>query len=117
MEVKPRKIASSASYSFTFEIEKTLESSDWIKLGFPQGTIIDPPIPEQEPERTLRLKRFNEIIVIGLSPCGPCPTLPKMEYYPDGSMKSIQVYTPIKIDPSLPGYDIISIVCPEECGV
>lgn len=116
MKVKPRKIGSSASYNFTFEIEKTLESSDWIKLGFPQGTIIDPPIPEQEPERTLRLKRFNEIIVIGLSPCGPCPTLPKIEYYPDGSMKSIQVYTPIKIDPSLPGYNIISIVCPEECG-
>lgn len=116
MDIKPRKIASSASYSFTFEIEKTLEISDWIKFGFPQGTLIDPPIPEQEPERTLRLKRFNEIIVIGLSPCGPCPTLPKIEYYPDGSMKIIQVYTPIKIDPSLPGYDIISIVCPEECG-
>lgn len=116
MEVKPRKAGLAATYNFVFELEKTLEHSDWIKLGFPQGTIIDPPIPEQEPEKTRRLVKINELIAIAYSPCGACPILPKIEYYPDGSMKSLQVSSPIKIDPSLPGYKELVVTCPDLCG-
>jgi hypothetical protein len=116
MIIQPRKIATPSTYRYVFTIEKKLEVHDWIRLGFPRGTIIDPPIPTDPHERETRLKQIIESMSIGLSPCSACQGLPIIQYYPDGSMETLQFNTHIALDPLVEGYSIITITVPDVCG-
>ncbi|HOI25757.1 MAG TPA: stalk domain-containing protein [Caldisericia bacterium] len=116
MEVRPRVANKAATYRFHFTIEKLLEVHDWIKLGFPKGTIIEPPLPEEKVARDARLKQIIESMSIGLSPCSACQGLPIIAFYPDGSMQSLTFNSHIELDPSKEGYRDIVVTVPDTCG-
>jgi hypothetical protein len=116
MEVRPRVANKASTYRFHFTIEKLLEVHDWIKLGFPRGTIIEPPLPEEKAARDARLKQIIESMSIGLSPCSACQGLPIIAFYPDGSMQSLTFNSHIELDPSKDGYSDIVITVPDTCG-
>lgn len=116
MEVRPRVANKAATYRFHFTIEKILEVHSWIKLGFPRGTIIEPPLPEEKAARDARLKQIIESMSIGLSPCSSCQGLPNIVFYSDGSMQSLTFNSHIELDPSKDGYRDIVITVPDTCG-
>jgi hypothetical protein len=116
MIIQPRKIGVATTYKFVSTIEKKLIVHQYIKLGFPQGTIIDPPIPTDPHDREERLKRIIESMSIGLSPCSACQGLPDIQYYEDGSMKSLKFNTHIDLDPKVEGYSTIIVTVPDVCG-
>jgi len=116
MTIQPRKVGVPATYKFIFTIERKMEVHDWIKLGFPKGTIIEPPIPTDPHEKEVRLKQIIESMSIGLSPCSACQGLPIIQYYDDGSMESLMFNTHIALDPNVEGYSIIIVTVPDVCG-
>lgn len=116
MLIQPRKVGVPATYKFVATIEKKLVVHQYIKLGFPMGTIIEPPIPTEPHAREERLKRIIESMSIGLSPCSACQGLPDIQYYEDGSMKSLKFNTHIDLDPAVDGYSTITVTVPDVCG-
>ena len=116
MIVQPRQVNKSATYRFIFTIEKTLKVHEWIKLGFPQGTVIDPPIPQEDGPRRARLTQIIESMSIGLSPCSSCQGLPDITYYPDGTMRDLTFKSHIELNPELEGYSEIVVTVPDTCG-
>ncbi|MDD4664250.1 MAG: hypothetical protein PHD83_06285, partial [Caldisericia bacterium] len=116
MDIKSRQAGKKATYKFIFTIEKIVEVHTEIKLGFPQGTVIEPPIPEKDPERRERLTRIIESMSIGLSPCSACQGLPVIDFYDDGTMKSLKFNSHIELDPAKEGYSTITVTVPDVCG-
>jgi len=115
MEIYPRKAGVSATYRFHVTLEKKVELYRYILFGFPQGTTITPPMPTDPKELEERLKKINELIAF-LSPCKACKDLPVLEYYPDGSLKSLKFFSNAELDPHLAGYSQVAITIPEACG-
>jgi hypothetical protein len=87
VDVQPAKISSVGTYKFTFTVEKTFMVHHWIKIVFPPGTVLNPPLPEDEKERRERLDKMLDYIYFGSTPCGPCGTLPIFTMLADGSLE------------------------------
>ncbi len=115
MIVQPRKVATRATYRFNVTIEKKLEVHKSITLVWPPGTIIDPPIPEDEKKRKERLTQIIESMSIGLSPCSACQGLPDIEETPEGGI-SLRFNTHIELNPEIEGYRDIVVTVPDTCG-
>lgn len=96
MDIYPRKAGTKATYKFIVTIEKAIHVHDYIKLGFPQGTKIDKPRPGD-----------SENPLFGMM----------LEYYQDGSLKSLKFTSRIEIDPSLEGYSTITVTVPDIAGI
>lgn len=115
MTVQPRKVATRATYRFNVTIEKRLKVHEAITLVWPPGTIIDPPIPEDEKKRKERLTQIIESMSIGLSPCSACQGLPVIEDTPEGGI-SLRFNTHIELNPEIEGYSDIVVTVPDTCG-
>jgi hypothetical protein len=115
MIVQPRKVATRATYRFNVTIEKRLKVHEAITLVWPPGTIIDPPIPEEEKKRKERLTQIIESMSIGLSPCSACQGLPVIEETPEGGI-SLRFNTHIELNPEIEGYSDIVVTVPDTCG-
>jgi hypothetical protein len=87
VDVQPQKIGTVGTYKFTFTVEKTFMVHHWIKIVFPPGTVLNPPLPEDEKERRERLDKMLDYIYFGSTPCGPCGTLPIFTMLADGSLE------------------------------
>lgn len=115
MTIQPRKVATRATYRFNVTIEKRLKVHAAITLVWPPGTIIDPPIPEEEKKRKERLTQIIESMSIGLSPCSACQGLPVIEETPEGGI-SLRFNTHIELNPEIEGYSDIVVTVPDTCG-
>jgi len=115
MIVQPRKVATRATYRFNVTIEKRLAVHEAITLVWPPGTIIDPPLPEDEKKRKERLTQIIESMSIGLSPCSACQGLPVIEDTPEGGI-SLRFNTHIELNPEIEGYSDIVVTVPDTCG-
>ena len=90
----PRKVGTIATYRFIFTAEEKLETSQWVKLGFPRGTTM-PPLPEERRERDRTLIRILESMYMShpgrFHNCNLLTGgLPILTFYDDGSLESIQ---------------------------
>lgn len=65
VEVTPKVCGESASYSFQFTFEDSLEPSQWKSFTFPPGTTLNPPLPEEKEARDNRLRVISNAFSFG----------------------------------------------------
>lgn len=97
VDVQPQKIRTIGTYKFTFTVEKTVEVHQYVKMVFPPGTTLTPPLPKDEKERKDRLWKMLDYIYFGTTPCGPCGSLPIFTTLDDGSLE-IKLNTVVQYD-------------------
>ena len=128
MDLFPKRINTSANYVFHFTSEEGLDPNDWIKMGFPQGTVM-PLIPTERAERDRALKRIIESMILTypnhLSFCCSLQGMPTLTFYDDGTLESIQfTLGSHAIDPddekdlevSITVSEVLEIKTPQEAG-
>jgi len=113
VDVQPAKISSVGTYKFTFTVEKNFNVHQYVKIVFPPGTILSPPLPENEKERKQRLFEMLDYIYFGTTPCGPCGSLPIFTTLADGSLE-MKINTVIQYDVKENPVVIVTIY-PEVC--
>lgn len=122
IEINPKICGQKADYRFSFALEKTIMVHQWIKFNFPKGSLLSPPIPENNEDRIERLKEIGTAINF----CGsetpppqgwdPCKSLPIIEIEKDSSL-TIKINSWLELDPSKEGYKDICMKISKEAGL
>lgn len=102
IEVNPKLCGEIAEYKFSFSLEKRIMVHQWIKFNFAKGSLLSPPLPENNEERIERLKA----IAAAINFCGSetpqgwdsCKSLPIIDTEKDSSL-TIKLNSWIELDP------------------
>jgi len=121
MEIFPRQAGIAATYIFKFTAEKKLEPLQWVRLGFPRGTVM-PPLPEERRERGIALMHIMESIGMGypgrIISCPARQGVPIVTFYDDGTLESIQFnICCATLDPEDEKRNIAIYVVPDILGI
>lgn len=93
VEVDPNVCSEAATYKIHFQLEKTLQVHNWIKIIFPYDTEFPSEFPETKP--------------------GPCSQKLIVDY----EERSLKFCSKLELDPSIPGYENIVVSIPKDVGI
>lgn len=112
--VCPRLTGKVARYKFFIVLEK--RDNGWFQIVFPPGTTLNPPLPEEENERKLRLKMIKEAITVENIHCPTCLALPIVTFHEDKSME-IRISSGLSMGPKDSSYQETIIEIAESAGI
>jgi hypothetical protein len=119
VEVMPKLAGAVAEYKFQFVLEKKIEVHQWFHLRFPKGTILTPPIPDENTKKEQyrqRLKDIIDSISFNNDPCTACLGMPIITFESDGTM-TLKFSTPMDLDPAITLYQATTITILAKAGI